>query len=595
MEAAEASFPCPRCTTLVVPARASAIPAASSSARWRPAASRNAVAHRPLRRHPRLHPLIFNEDPNARGTCSSRHPRLDGCGAPLRRHGEPRAGRWRDGHVRRPLAMSSCPRALLRRAAHARCAAAPRPRLPPAGRRRSRRALGVHSARWWCMPSATISPAGSMPRARGSTSRRASNRPPNRVRPGSLPPPCGWRKAMSRPMRRACGCARAPEPVEVHRLAAVDPRRSRLQIGSAKGYAPFVSRAAELSALASAYRRSAGGEGTGVVLVGDAGCGKSRVVHEFLAELENGHHRVLRAHCQPYDAGTALAPLAGLVRSHFGIAPEDGTAEAQDRILQGLRHAGTAMEASAPPCSPPSAAARRRRAGAASPRPAPAPAARGLRRTVPPSRGGGAAHPHRRDLPLGDGETLAVLDRVAEACPIRGRCCCPRPSAGIHPSAGRAGQRAARRAPGPGGHARPGAPASRQEIACAPPRPACWRAYRRQPLLFLEECFARAGRAGCAASAEAGAYSLVADDRWLDLPDTVRSVIASRIDRLPSGDKQVPRRGHHGAGGQPAHPRRHHGPRRGGGARRARPAAPRRIAGGTAATSRSWCSTSATP
>ncbi len=330
----------------------------------------------------------------------------------------------------------------------------------------------------------------------------------------------------------------ATEPVEVFRLVAVDPRRPRLQIGARRGQAPFVSRSGEMSVLDATLNRSVTGHGGGVVLVGDAGCGKSRLVHEFLARQPADNPRILHAFCQRYDATTPLAPLAALARTHFGITPEDDTEHVHERVEQGLRGAGPAMADAVPALV------------ATLSHGAEEPAWRALapdqrQRRLHAAFTGLFRHLARdqplvltvEDLHWADGETLAVLDRVAEALPTSRQMLLldHRPEFT---------------------HAWPSSisavrvePLSRDHTldlirrmlgdAIGNHRLARLLAERTggNPF-FLEECVSSLLEQG-ALVGERGNYRLVAELDTLYLPDTVRSLIASRIDRLLPADKQV--------------------------------------------------------
>lgn len=76
---------------------------------------------------------------------------------------------------------------------------------------------------------------------------------------------------------------------------------------------PLVGRGRELSILAGAFDEAARGSARLVLLRGDAGIGKSRIVSEFLRRRDQA--RVLRGRCAPRDAvAVSYAPLLQLVR-----------------------------------------------------------------------------------------------------------------------------------------------------------------------------------------------------------------------------------------------------------------------------------------
>ncbi|WP_255568982.1 ATP-binding protein [Neoroseomonas alba] len=329
----------------------------------------------------------------------------------------------------------------------------------------------------------------------------------------------------------------ASEPVEVYRLVTVDPRRPRLEVATRRRRTPFICRTGEMSVLDATLNRSIAGHGAGVVLVGDAGCGKSRLVHEFLARQPHDNPRVMHAFCQRYDATTPLAPLASLARSHFGIEPEDDTARVHDRVEQGLRDA-TGMADAVP------ALVATLSHGPEEPFwKALAPDQR--QRRLHSAFAGWFRHLADQsplvltveDLHWADGETLAVLDRVADSLPASRQMLLldHRPefthawpdsisALRVDPLTRDSTLELIRRMLGDavGNH-----------------RLARLLAERTggNPF-FLEECISSLLEQG-ALVGEVGDYRLVADVDTLDLPDTVRSLIASRIDRLLPADKQV--------------------------------------------------------
>lgn len=77
---------------------------------------------------------------------------------------------------------------------------------------------------------------------------------------------------------------------------------------------PFIGQAEILGQLDLAYRT-----GGGLLVMGEAGAGKTRLVQEFVRQQENVMHPVV-ASCQPLDTGMPFAPWINLMRS--SVAPE---------------------------------------------------------------------------------------------------------------------------------------------------------------------------------------------------------------------------------------------------------------------------------
>src|SRR5438093_863399 len=75
------------------------------------------------------------------------------------------------------------------------------------------------------------------------------------------------------------------EPVRAYAVTGAPRGQTRLEVSKARGLTPLVGRAAELARLNAAQRRSAEGGGLVLLLVGEPGQGKSRLLYEFLQGL----------------------------------------------------------------------------------------------------------------------------------------------------------------------------------------------------------------------------------------------------------------------------------------------------------------------
>ena len=76
-----------------------------------------------------------------------------------------------------------------------------------------------------------------------------------------------------------------PTPQRVLELVGPGAARTRLQaVAATRGLSRFVGRDADLAVLESALQDALAGEGRAVGIVGDPGVGKSRLVHELVAD-----------------------------------------------------------------------------------------------------------------------------------------------------------------------------------------------------------------------------------------------------------------------------------------------------------------------
>ena len=86
----------------------------------------------------------------------------------------------------------------------------------------------------------------------------------------------------------------------------------------------FVGRGPELAALGAAFDDVLGARSVAVLVSGDAGIGKSRLIEEFLDIARLRDAAVAVGRCVPGDAGLPYAPVVGILRDLSGRVPEAG-------------------------------------------------------------------------------------------------------------------------------------------------------------------------------------------------------------------------------------------------------------------------------
>jgi class 3 adenylate cyclase len=114
------------------------------------------------------------------------------------------------------------------------------------------------------------------------------------------------------------------------------------------GLAPLVGRKGELALLLHRWGLARGGEGQAVLLSGEPGIGKSRLVHALRDQLAAEAHTVLRYQGSPYHANTALHPVIEQLERAAGFGREDAAA-ARLAKLEALLNEGTVDVAQAVP------------------------------------------------------------------------------------------------------------------------------------------------------------------------------------------------------------------------------------------------------
>jgi class 3 adenylate cyclase/tetratricopeptide (TPR) repeat protein len=118
-----------------------------------------------------------------------------------------------------------------------------------------------------------------------------------------------------------------PEPVPAYRLIAVHDA-----VEPAEADEPLVGRTEELGFLRAAYDGVVAEKRPRLVLVsGDAGVGKTRLIADFVRE-RSSHALVLRGRCLSYGNGITFWPLVEIVRTAAQIAETDSAEVARDKI-----------------------------------------------------------------------------------------------------------------------------------------------------------------------------------------------------------------------------------------------------------------------
>lgn len=95
---------------------------------------------------------------------------------------------------------------------------------------------------------------------------------------------------------------------------------------------PLVGRQEELELLLRRWNRAKAGEGQVVLLSGQAGIGKSRLVAALESRLADELHAKLRYSCSPQHQGSALYPIISQLTYAAGISREDSDDQKYDKL-----------------------------------------------------------------------------------------------------------------------------------------------------------------------------------------------------------------------------------------------------------------------
>lgn len=90
-----------------------------------------------------------------------------------------------------------------------------------------------------------------------------------------------------------------------------------------KDLVPFVNRSGEITLMLDRWQSARNGQGQTILLSGEAGIGKSRLLRAFAERLMEDDHSALTFQCTPYHQNNALYPLVERLRRIAGIAGDD--------------------------------------------------------------------------------------------------------------------------------------------------------------------------------------------------------------------------------------------------------------------------------
>ncbi len=116
-------------------------------------------------------------------------------------------------------------------------------------------------------------------------------------------------------------------PIRVYQVFGENDAQHRFEVVTRRGLTPFVGREVETAILSERWQHAMQGMGQVVVISGEAGIGKTRLVQVLKERLARDAYTLLECRCSPYHHHSALYPLVGLFERIAGFDCRDTTTE----------------------------------------------------------------------------------------------------------------------------------------------------------------------------------------------------------------------------------------------------------------------------
>src|SRR5262249_55384060 len=142
------------------------------------------------------------------------------------------------------------------------------------------------------------------------------------------------------------------EPVDVYRVLQESGARGRLDVAVTRGLTPLVGREQEVGLLVERWAQAKSGQGQVVLLTGDAGIGKSRLVRMLKEHIAHEPHTRWECRSSEYNQNTPLFPLTDLFQRLLRFQAEDTPEEKFGKLEQTLSYYRLPLEESVPLFAP---------------------------------------------------------------------------------------------------------------------------------------------------------------------------------------------------------------------------------------------------
>ena len=127
-------------------------------------------------------------------------------------------------------------------------------------------------------------------------------------------------------------------PLSLYRVSGESAAQSRFEVAISAGLTPFIGREHEVELLQERWERAKQGSGQVVLLSGEPGIGKSRLVQECKERFAHEGATRIEFRCSPYHQNSAFYPIIEHLQRLLQFVREDVPAVKLEKLQHTLRH-----------------------------------------------------------------------------------------------------------------------------------------------------------------------------------------------------------------------------------------------------------------
>ncbi len=137
-------------------------------------------------------------------------------------------------------------------------------------------------------------------------------------------------------------------PIHVYRVLAQSDAVDSFEIRAGRGLTPLIGRTAELDMLRQRWKQSCDREMRCVLLVGEPGIGKSRILRAFRDSIASDAYEIIPFHCSSYYRNSPFWPVLQRMQRAYRLDPKTFAASDAERLEATLGALGVDAAEAAP-------------------------------------------------------------------------------------------------------------------------------------------------------------------------------------------------------------------------------------------------------